>query len=88
MLRAGNQRIIAVALSGRLKSSPIGMGGRGTSPKMRSLSGKSQDGICLIRVSSGPSPSPLFAAANPSRATSDSDAGATRLDAELGHFEQ
>src|SRR5262249_43816762 len=42
------------------KNSPTGMGGRGSSPKILSFSGKNQDGICLSRASSGRSSSPLF----------------------------
>src|SRR5215471_21819427 len=51
------------------KNSPTGIGGRGSSPKILSFSGKNQDGICLSRASSGCSSSPLFGAADPSYLT-------------------
>src|SRR5215831_8788420 len=48
------------------KNSPTGIGGRGSSPKILSFSGKNQDGICLSLASSGRSASPLFDARAPS----------------------
>src|SRR5215469_18853685 len=51
------------------KNSPTGIGGRGSSPKILSFSGKNQDGICLSRASSGRSSSPLLDAADPSYPT-------------------
>src|SRR5260370_41430385 len=48
------------------KNSPTGIGGRGSSPKILSFSGKNQDGICLSRASSGRSSSPLLDGADPS----------------------
>src|SRR5262245_23524270 len=47
------------------KNSPTGIGGRGSSPKILSFSGKNQDGICLSLASSGRSSSPLFDATAP-----------------------
>src|SRR5262249_20091434 len=47
------------------KNSPTGIGGRGSSPKILSFSGKNQDGICLSLASSGRSSSPLFDAGAP-----------------------
>ena len=48
------------------KNSPTGIGGRGSSPKILSFSGKNQNGICLSLASSGRSSSPLFDARAPS----------------------
>src|SRR6516164_3914696 len=65
------------------KNSPTGIGGRGSSLKILSFSGKNQDGICFSLASSGPSSSPLFTATDPPYPTGAWTLGPAVLGAEL-----
>src|SRR5262249_6074185 len=65
------------------KNSPTGIGGRGSSLKILSFSGKNQDGICFSLASSGRSSSPLFTATDPPYPTGAWTLGPAVLGAEL-----
>lgn len=65
------------------KNSPTGIGGRGSSLKILSFSGKNQDGICLSLASSGRSSSPLLDATGPPYPTGAWTLGPAVLGAEL-----